>query len=151
VSNMFSAYDGIRWGTGIPRQFQYEKTQSRIGATIWEAPTLFLENSPIFHANRIQTPLLILHNDADDAVPWYQGIEFFLSLRRLGKEAYLAVYNGEPHGIRRRVDQKDFTVRMQQFFDHKLKGGPMPDWMERGIPYNEREQEKEKLKAAADK
>ncbi len=89
--------------------------------------------------------MLILQNDADDAVPWYQGIEFFLGMRRLGKVAYLFNYNGEPHGIRRRPDQKDFTVRMQQFFDHYLKGAPQPEWMEKGIPYLEREKEKERF------
>ena len=69
------------------------------------------------------------------ARPWYQGIEYFLALRRLGKEAYLFVYNGEPHGLRRRPNQKDYTVRLQEFFDHYLKGAPMPQWMEKGIPY----------------
>lgn len=144
VVDMISAYNGIRWGTGLPRQFQYEKTQSRIGGTLWEEPLRFIENSPVFQIDRIKTPVLILQNDGDDAVPWYQGIEFFLSMRRLGKEAYLFNYNGEPHGLRRRPDQKDYTVRMQEFFDYLLKDGPKPAWMEKGIPYIEREQEKEK-------
>jgi dipeptidyl aminopeptidase/acylaminoacyl peptidase len=139
VSNMVSAYDGIRWGTGLPRQFQYEKTQSRIGGSLWEYPTRFVENSPIFHADRVQTPLLMLHNDADDAVPWYQGIEYYLALRRLGKEAYLFNYPGELHGLRRRENQKDYTVRMQQFFDYHLKAAAKPEWMEKGIPYQDRE------------
>lgn len=145
VADMISAYDGIRWGSGLPRQFQYEKTQSRIGGTIWEYPTRFIENSPIFSVDRVTTPLLILQNDADDAVPWYQGLELFLSLRRLGKEVYLFDYNGEPHHINRRPNQKDYTVRLQQFFDHFLKGAPEPDWMRNGIPYIDREQEKEKF------
>lgn len=147
VANMISAYDGIRWGTGLPRQFQYEKTQSRIGGTLWEYPLRFIENSPIFMVDRVQTPLLILQNDGDDAVPWYQGLELFLSLRRLGKEVYLFDYNGEPHGLRKRIAQKDYAVRMQQYFDHFLKDAPAPEWMERGIPYIEREQEKEKFNA----
>ncbi len=147
VSNMTSAYSGIRWGTGLPRQFQYEKTQSRIGVPLFDNPMLYIENSPVFHAARVQTPILILHNDADDAVPWYQGIEYYLALRRLGKEAYMFTYNGEPHGLRRRADMKDYTVRMQQFFDHFLKGAPTPEWMEKGIPYLDREKEKEKIKA----
>jgi dipeptidyl aminopeptidase/acylaminoacyl peptidase len=149
VANMISAYDGIRWGSGLPRQFQYERTQSRIGGSIWEYPVRFVENSPIFHANRAATPLLMVHNDNDDAVPWYQGIEYFLALRRLNKEVYLFNYNGEPHGLRRRVNQKDYTMRMQQFFDHYLKGSPKPEWMARGIPYLEREQEKEKWRKPA--
>ena len=147
VVNMISAYDGIRWGTGLPRQFQYEKTQSRIGGSIWEYPLRFVENSPIFMVDRITTPVLILENDGDDAVPWYQGLEFFLSLRRLGKEVYLFNYNGEAHGLRKRHTQKDYTVRMQQYFDHFLKGAPAPEWMVKGIPYTEREQEKEKANA----
>ena len=64
VSNMISAYGGIRWGTGMVRQFQYEKTQSRIGETLWDAPLQFIENSPIFWVERIHTPYLTIHNDA---------------------------------------------------------------------------------------
>ena len=142
VANMISAYDGIRWGPGLPRQFQYEKTQSRIGGTLWEDPLLFIENSPIFMVDRIQTPILMLANDADDAVPWYQGIEFYLALRRLNKEVYFFSYNGEPHHLDRRPNQKDYTVRLQQYFDYELKGAPKPDWMEHGIPYLERTGEK---------
>jgi dienelactone hydrolase len=129
VANMVSAYNGIRWGSGLPRQFQYEKTQSRIGGSIWEYPMRFLENSPIFTADRVNTPLLMLHNDADDAVPWYQGIEFYLALRRLGREAWLFNYNGERHGLWRRPNQKDYTRRLQEFFDHHLKDAPRPEWM----------------------
>jgi dipeptidyl aminopeptidase/acylaminoacyl peptidase len=139
VANMISAYDGIRWGTGLPRQFQYERTQSRIGGSVWQYPTRFIENSPIFWADHIQTPVMIIANDGDTAVPWYQGIEFYLALRRLGKEVYLFDYNGEPHGLQKRPNQKDYTIRLQQYFDHYLKGAPAPEWMVKGVPYVERE------------
>ncbi len=146
VANMVSAYGGIRWGTGLPRQFQYEKTQSRIGETPWQAPMKYIENSPIYMADRVSTPLIMLHNDADDAVPWYQGIEYFLALRRLGKEVYLLNYNGQPHGLRKKSCQRDYTLRMQQFFDHHLKGAAMPEWMAKGVPFLERDTEKEQWK-----
>ncbi len=146
VANMTSAYGGIRWGSGMPRQFQYERTQSRIGKSLWDAPMKYIENSPLFMADRVQTPLLILHNDQDDAVPWYQGIEYYLALRRLGKECYLLDYNGEPHGLRKKAAQRDYTMRMQQFFDHHLKGAPAPEWMTKGVPYAERDKEKEQWK-----
>src|SRR5262249_34156582 len=109
--------------------------QSRIGGTLWQYPTRYLENSPLFHADRVRTPLLMLHNDRDEAVPWQQGIEYYLALRRLGKEAYLFNYPGAMHGLRQRVNQDDDTVRMQQFFDHHLKGAPKPAWMAKGEPY----------------
>ncbi len=138
VADMISAYDSIRWGPGIPRQFQYERTQSRIGGSVWEYPLRYIENSPIFSADRVKTPLLMIHNDADDAVPWYQGIEYYLALRRLNKEVYLFSYNGEPHNLRRRVNQKDYFLRLQQYFDYYLKNAPEPEWMMHGIPYLEK-------------
>jgi len=142
VSNMVSAYGGIRWGTGMVRQFQYERTQSRLGASLWEIPMRYIENSPIFWADKVQTPLLMIHNDDDGAVPWYQGIEYMMALRRLGKEAYMFNYNGEEHGLRKRVNQEDWTIRMQEFFDHHLKGAPAPEWMKDGIKAWEKEDEK---------
>ena len=150
VSNMTSAYSGIRWGSGLPRQFQYEHSQSRIGGSLWEYPMRYLENSPVFHADKVQTPLLMINNDEDDAVPWYQGIEFYLALRRLNKEVYMFTYNGEKHGLRRRINQKDYARRLQEFFDHFLKGVPAPEWMQKGIPYLQKEKEKEKYRTADD-
>jgi hypothetical protein len=133
VSDMISAYGGIRWGTGISRMFQYEKTQSRIGGTLWDKPLQFLENSPIFWVPKINTPLLLMHNDADDAVPWYQSIEFITALRRLDKPAWLLSYNDEAHNLTKRPNKKDISIRKMQFFDHYLKGAPMPYWMKYGI------------------
>ena len=138
VSNMISAYGGIRWGTGMVRQFQYEKTQSRIGAPPWDKTLEYIENSPIFWVEKVQTPYLTIHNDADDAVPWYQGIEFFTALRRLGKEAYMFSYNGEVHNLRNRNNMKHWTVHQDEFFDHYLLGKPKPQWMDKGVPFLER-------------
>lgn len=138
VANMTSAYGGIRWESGIARAFQYEKGQSRIGKSIWEAPMRYLENSPLFQADRIRTPMLIMSNDADGAVPWYQGIELFVALRRFGREAYLLNYNGDGHNPRKRANQKDVDRRTLEFFGHHLRGDPMPEWMKRGVPYLEK-------------
>ncbi|MEO0478349.1 MAG: prolyl oligopeptidase family serine peptidase [Planctomycetota bacterium] len=138
VSNMTSAYGGIRWASGMSRAFQYEKTQSRIGGTLWEKPMHYLENSPLFRADDVRTPLIMVHNDNDGAVPWYQGIEFFCALRRLGKEAYMFNYNGSGHGLRRWATRLDYCRRTQQFFDYHLRGQEMPEWMAAGIPHHER-------------
>lgn len=138
MANMISGYGGIRWGAGISRAFQYEHGQSRIGSTPWERPDLYVENSPIFRVDKVTTPYLTIHNDDDDAVPWYQGIEFFTALRRLGKEAYWFNYNGEKHGLRDRDNTKHYTVHMAEFFDHYLLGSPRPTWMDQPVPYLER-------------
>lgn len=134
VANMTSAYGGIRWETGVNRQFQYEKTQSRIGATLWEKPNLYIENSPLFHLPKVTTPLVIMSNDADGAVPWYQGIEMFTAMRRLNKKVWMLTYNGEAHNLVERRNRKDIQVREQQFFDWLLKDDVPPKWITEGVP-----------------
>ncbi|MDR0421874.1 MAG: prolyl oligopeptidase family serine peptidase [Proteiniphilum sp.] len=134
VSNMTSAYGGIRWESGRSRQFQYEQTQSRIGSPMSDSLHLYLQNSPLFYARDVSTPLLIMHNDNDGAVPWYQGIEYFMALRRLGKPVWMLQYNNEAHNLRERRNAKDLSIRLQQFFDHYLKGAPAPVWMTKGVP-----------------
>ena len=134
VVNMISAYGGVRWESGLSRMFQYEKSQTRLGASLWEKPLLYLENSPILFADKIQTPLMMMHNDADGAVPWYQGIEYYMALRRLNKPVWMLNYNGQGHGLTQRQDRTDFAIRMMQFFDHYLKNSSMPVWMKEGIP-----------------
>jgi dipeptidyl aminopeptidase/acylaminoacyl peptidase len=138
VSNMTSAYGGIRWETGRSRQYQYEQTQSRLGATMNDSLHLYIKNSPVFYTENIKTPLLIMHNDKDGAVPWYQGIELFMSMRRLGKPVWLLQYNNEAHNLVNRRNSKDLSIRLQQFFDHYLKGDPAPIWIKRGLPATEK-------------
>ena len=116
------------------RQFQYERTQSRIGATLWEKPQSYIDNSPLFSLPRVTTPLVIMANDADGAVPWYQGIEMFTAMRRLGKKVWMLNYNGEAHNLVERRNRKDIQIREQQFFDWKLKGEKPAIWLTKGVP-----------------
>ncbi len=139
VVNMTSAYGGIRWASGVERAIvNYERGQSRIGGSLWEYPERYIENSPLFYLDRVTTPVLFMANDNDGAVPWYQGIEFFVAMRRLGKEAYMVNYNGDEHNPRKYANQKDIDRRMQEFFAVKLLGAPEPEWMKRGIPFLEK-------------
>lgn len=135
VSNMTSAYSGIRWASGMARQFQYEQSQSRIGASLWERRDLYIENSPVFFADRIRTPLLIIHGDDDGAVPWYQSIELYLAMRRLEKDCVFLQYRGEPHHPQKYPNKLDWFKKMKEYFDHYLKGAPGPDWITRGVAY----------------
>ena len=134
VVNMTSAYGGIRWQSGMNRQFQYERTQSRLGATLWEDLDLYIENSPLFFLPNVTTPVAIMHNDEDGAVPWYQGIEMFTGLRRLGKPVWLLNYNGDAHNLVQRQNRMDIQRRQLEFFDHFLRGKPAAPWIEVGVP-----------------
>lgn len=132
VVNMVSAYGGVRWGSGMSRIFQYERGQSRLGKSLWEDASIYHKNSPIYQMDKVTTPVLIMHNDEDGAVPWEQGIEYFMALRRLGKPTWLLNYNGEPHWPVKWQNRLDFNIRLEQFFNHFLMDGPMPLWMKEG-------------------
>jgi dipeptidyl aminopeptidase/acylaminoacyl peptidase len=134
VGNMFSAYGGIRWGSGLNRQFQYESTQSRIGKTIWEAQDAYIENSPLFHLPNVSTPLLLMHNDMDGSVPWYQSIEIYNGMRRINKPCWLLNYNNDDHNLTKMPNKMDLSIRMRQFFDHFLLNKPAPSWITDGLP-----------------
>lgn len=137
VVNMTYNYFAIR-ANGAPCLFKYEVEQSRIGKNLWEDTDAYLRNSPIFKADKIETPLLIFHNDKDGAVAFTQGLDLFLAMRRLGKPAWLLNYKGEGHTLSLLPAQQDWTLRMQQFFDHYLKQAPEPRWMKEGINVDER-------------
>lgn len=141
VVNMFSAYGGIRWGSGLARAFQYEHTQSRLAGTPWSTPMRYFENSPLFTMDKVKTPILIMHNDSDGHVPWYQGIEYFVAMKRLGKPCWMLNYAGEPHWPTRLANKVDFQRRMLQFFNHYLKKEAMPKWMSEGVLAVERDYE----------
>lgn len=135
VSNMTSAYSGIRWGSGMARQFQYEKGQSRIGGSLWEFPERYIENSPVFFADKINTPLLIMFGDEDGAVPWYQGIELYLAMRRLEKDCIFLQYREEPHHLKKYPNKLDYTIKMKQYLDYYCKGEAAADWIKKGVLY----------------
>ena len=138
ITDMVTGYLGIRNGSGLPRYFMYEETQSRMGKTLWDDPEAYIKNSPIFYADKIQTPLLIFHCDGDEAVPYSEGLNLFLAMRRLHKPAWLLNYKGDRHFLYNKAAEIDWTIRLQQFFDYYLKDAPMPRWMKEGINANER-------------
>ena len=138
VSDMVSAYNGIRWESGIARQSQYEKTQSRIGPPLSVSPQLYIENSPVFYADRVNTPVLLEFGDKDGAVPWYQGIEYYLALRRLNKNVIMLQYNDEGHHLQKFTNKLDYTIKMKEYLDYYLKGAPAPDWITKGLQYQKK-------------
>jgi len=114
-----------------------ETGQNRLGVTPWERPDLYIKNSPIFTADRVTTPLLIVHDANDYRVPFGQSVELFKALRRLGKRAWLLQYGKGHEGavpIFGTSGIEDLDIRFKQFFDHYLKGAPAPRWMTRGVP-----------------
>lgn len=135
LTNLISMYSSIYWNTGSTNQPIFESSQGRFNAPYWKIPEAYTRNSPVYYAHKVTTPLLLLHNDKDGAVDWNQGIEYFNTLRRLRKPVVMLQYKGENHGLVKNENRRDYTVRMQEFFDHYLKGKPAPQWLKEGIPH----------------
>jgi dienelactone hydrolase len=135
LTDLISMYGSIYEATGGFNGALFESSQGRIRKNYCEDMEPFIRNSPIFHADKVNTPLMILHNDKDRAVDFNQGIEYFNILRRLKKPVFLLQYKGEGHSVRKFENRLDYSVRMKEFFDHYLKGEPAPYWQREGIPH----------------
>jgi dipeptidyl aminopeptidase/acylaminoacyl peptidase len=137
---MISMYSSIYWNSGSANQPIFESSQGRFKGGYWDNIEAYTRNSPVYYAKNVKTPMIILHNDKDGAVDWNQGIEYYNTLRRLGKPVIMLQYKGENHGLRKLPNQKDYTIRMREFFDHHLMGKPAPEWMEKGVSHLEHEE-----------
>jgi dipeptidyl aminopeptidase/acylaminoacyl peptidase len=135
-TDLISFYDELYPGSGTSQQGITEVGQVRIGdnVTPWNHTQLYEEQSALFNAPKITTPFMILQGTADNAVDWHQGLELYNAAKRLGKKVIFVSYPGEPHHLAKKENQIDFQIRMKQFFDHYLKGAPMPEWMKDGVP-----------------
>lgn len=133
LTDMVSMYNLIYWNSGNGNMSIFEASQGRFKGAPWENWDSYLRNSPIYHVKKVQTPLLMLHNDKDGAVDFTQGVEYYNALRRLQKPVVMLQYKGENHGLMKLENRKDYAVRMMEFFDHYLKGKPAPAWWQEGV------------------
>lgn len=139
LTNMLSMYSSVYWNSGSANQPIFESSQGRFEGNYLDNLEAYTRNSPVYYADKVTTPLIILHNDKDGAVDWNQGIEYFNTLRQLGKPVIMLQYVGENHGLRKPPNMKDYHVRMQEFFDHYLRGKPAPKWLTEGVSHLEHE------------
>ncbi|HYW52122.1 MAG TPA: prolyl oligopeptidase family serine peptidase [Gemmatimonadaceae bacterium] len=134
LTDMVSMFSSVYWNTGGTNQGIFISSQGRFRNSYAKDPDAYLRNSPNRFATKLQAPLMILHNDRDGAVDFNQGITYYNTLRELGKDVVLLEYVGENHGLARPINQKDYALRMQEWFDHFLQGKPAPEWMQEGVP-----------------
>ena len=134
LTDMISMYSLVYKNSGGGNGAIFESSQGRFKGGFWDNWDAYYRNSPVFFAKNVKTPLMILHNDKDGAVDFTQGVEYFNTLRRMQKPVIMLEYLGENHSLARRPNQRDYTARMKEFFDHYLMGALAPEWMANGIP-----------------
>jgi dienelactone hydrolase len=119
-SELFGLHGGLGFG-GRSYHYISELGQLNQGVAPWDDPDLYVRESPILFAQQINTPLLMMHNKEDAAVPFSQSVALFTALRRLQKPVWLLEYQGEGHVLYDFNCQLDFTRRQQEFFGRYLK------------------------------
>ena len=138
-TNLITFYNTLYRSSGRNQQGIMETGQVRMGVSMFEDWDLYRSQSPIHHAENISVPFMILHGDADGSVDYGEGLAYYNAARRLGKEVILLSYPGEGHHLSNIENQKDFQIRMRQYFDHYLMDKPAPEWMVEGVPFIEKE------------
>src|SRR5262245_27983359 len=107
---------------GVRNTHAPEKSQDRIGGTLWEYPERYIEHSAIFRLDRVKTPLLTISGDQDPNVPANQSRELYYALRRLGKEVEWVRYTNGGHRPPNSVAESiDFENRIVAWYDKYLK------------------------------
>jgi dipeptidyl aminopeptidase/acylaminoacyl peptidase len=149
-TNMVSMYGSVYWNSGNTDAGIFESSQGRFKGSFIENHEAYIRNSPVFFADKVKTPLIILHNDKDGAVDFNQGITYFNTLVNQKKDVILLEYMGENHGLARPVNQKDYAGRMREFFDYHLTGAPEADWIKNGVPRLKMDEHLKARKAATD-
>jgi dipeptidyl aminopeptidase/acylaminoacyl peptidase len=139
ITNFLSFAGAIHWTPGIAEFDHWETGQARMDVPFWEDMEAYVRNSPAAKVNELKTPMLMEFGDADGTVDWHQGVEFYNFARRAGRNDFvMLVYPGEDHGLRKKENQVDYHRRINQWFDHWLKGAPAPKWMTDGVTWLER-------------
>jgi dipeptidyl aminopeptidase/acylaminoacyl peptidase len=123
--NMSGKVDLISFYTDSPRLgvrniHAAEKSQDRIGATLWQQPQKYVAHSAIMFADRITTPLLLLTGGQDHNVPELNEREMYYALRRLGKTVTWVSYTNGGHGVPG-TTESDFTDYHQRVLDWYAK------------------------------
>jgi dipeptidyl aminopeptidase/acylaminoacyl peptidase len=139
LTNLTSMYLSVYWNSGGTDARIFEISQGRMEVPFWEDVDSYLANSPVFHVDKLNTPLLVAHGTEDGAVDYNQGVEYYNAARRAGKDFVLLSYNGENHGNRQKANQIDYHRRILEWFGHYLKGDPAPDWITKGLPYEDQQ------------
>jgi len=127
ITNYVSSYLWVIPGIDKPNFYHAEYGQLRMGKSLYEDYARYLRNSPIYHADKINTPLLSWAGKQDSQVDHYQSVEFYLALRRLGKTNTMLLYPGENHVFSDSVNKQHLTQSIEQWFDHYLKGDKNPE------------------------
>ncbi|MCZ8202966.1 prolyl oligopeptidase family serine peptidase [Gemmatimonas sp.] len=134
LTDMISMYSSVYWNTGSANQGIFQSSQGRFKGNFIEHRDAYERNSPNRFADRVKTPLIILHNDKDGAVDFNQGITYYNTLRQMNKDVILLEYVGENHGLAQLKNRKDYSQRLMEYWDSYLKGQPAPEWLKNGIP-----------------
>ena len=109
--------------------WRFENQQYRMNGSFYEDKESYLRNSPVFNADKVNTPILIWTGKNDNNVKPEQSTAFFLALRRLNKKSIMLQYPNEGHTLLSLNAQEDLNSKVMEWFDYYLKGEYPKEWL----------------------
>ncbi|ALM50131.1 hypothetical protein AMR72_15245 [Flavobacterium psychrophilum] len=128
ISDLTASYFSVGQQILLPELWRYETQIFRMGKSYFNDRDNYLLNSPLHHADKITTPLLLWCGKDDPVVPWTQSLSLYLALRRLKRQAVMLAYAGESHALVDDKNQTDLSDRVLSWFGYHLKNEPA-DWI----------------------
>lgn len=121
IADIVNWYFSVNWARKRPEFWRYYEESFRIGKGFFKAKQSYLANSPILHAEKVQTPLLLWTGKEDYHVNWHQSVSMFLALKNLKKPVKLLLYPKEGHLLTTDSHKQDLSIQIKDWFDSHLK------------------------------
>ncbi|MBK0368252.1 S9 family peptidase [Flavobacterium sp. SE-1-e] len=132
-TDLYSFYHSIDWDKGKANMTKFNVGQLRLGVSAFQAPEIYMKNSPLASAQAIDKPLLIWSGKNDNQVDWHQSIELYVAMHRLKKKSVMILYPEEGHSFMKPENQKDLSTKILQWFDYFLKEEKQTQWISKQL------------------
>ncbi|TXF78848.1 alpha/beta hydrolase family protein [Chryseobacterium sp.] len=130
-SDLVRSYHSFNYNFVSPFYWQFEEQQYRMFKPFAEDKNLYTDNSPVYHAEKVSSPILLWAGTKDENIAWDQTMEFYLGLRRNGKKVVALFYRGDGHNLLNTANREDLFIRISDWFGYHLKGLEK-DWIREG-------------------
>ncbi|MDP2452501.1 MULTISPECIES: S9 family peptidase [unclassified Kaistella] len=120
-SDLVRSYHSFNYNFVSPFFWQFEEQQYRMFKSFAEDKQLYIDNSPIYHAEKVSGPILLWAGTKDENIVWDQSMEFYMGLRRNHKKVTALFYKGQGHDFQDKTNREDLYTRISEWFDFHLK------------------------------
>lgn len=121
VTDLYSWYHDIEWGSKRDQMWRTESQQFRMGASYYDFKKQYHKNSPLYNIEQLNTPLLLWSGKEDGNINWSQSIYMHMAMKRLHKKGKMLLFKNEKHTLNNPNNQKFLSKEIEEWFDTYCK------------------------------